>query len=159
MYPSTPAAPSLAVRSYAPQTIRNGLRGHAELSRHGGLACILDQIGPLRAHRLQLGFEPRHAGLERVQVPLLRSRQVPSRSSHTLSVAAGRSTKGALMKMAPRGCHDGPCPTRRRKLLTRAIEGFDKSTRAPHADLGGRLTARRSVRGIQGAIGTYMRKL
>jgi len=50
--PSPPTAPPLAVRSDAPQAIRNGLTGYAELSRHGGLACLLDQIGPLTARGL-----------------------------------------------------------------------------------------------------------
>jgi hypothetical protein len=90
---STSTAPPLAVRSDAPQAIRNGLRGYAELSRDGGLARILDQISPLRARCPQLGFEPRHAALERVQVPLLGRRQVPSRSRHALSVSPRPSIK------------------------------------------------------------------
>jgi len=90
---STPAAPPLAVRSDAPQAIRNGLRGYAELSRDGGLACILYQISPLRARCLQFGFKPRHAALERVQVPLLGRREVPSRTRHALSVAPRPSIK------------------------------------------------------------------
>jgi hypothetical protein len=77
LYLSTPTAPPLAARSDAPQAIRNGLAGYAYLSRHGGLACLLDQFGPLAARGLELGFEPRHAALERVQVPLLGRRQVP----------------------------------------------------------------------------------
>jgi hypothetical protein len=72
--PSTPTAPPLAVRPDASQAIRNGLRGYAELSRHRGLACILDEIGPLSARGLEFGLEPRHAALERLQVPLLRRR-------------------------------------------------------------------------------------
>ncbi len=79
-----PTAPPLAVRSDAPQAIRNGLTGYAQLSRYGGLARLLDQVGPLTPRGLQLGFEPRQATLERVQVPLLGRRQVPTRSRHAL---------------------------------------------------------------------------
>jgi hypothetical protein len=44
--------PSVAVGSNPPQAIRNGLTGHAELSRHSGLACLLDQFGPFAARGL-----------------------------------------------------------------------------------------------------------
>jgi hypothetical protein len=56
--------PPVAVRSDATQAIRNGLPGNAKLSRHGRLACLLDQFSPLTTRCLQLGFEPRHATLE-----------------------------------------------------------------------------------------------
>jgi hypothetical protein len=62
--PSSPTDQPLAVRSDAAQAIRNGLPGYASLSRHGCLARVLDQFGPLTSRRLQLGFEPRHAALE-----------------------------------------------------------------------------------------------
>jgi hypothetical protein len=52
------------VRSDATQAIRDGLPGYAELSRHGRLASLLDQFGPLTACGLKLGFEPRHTALE-----------------------------------------------------------------------------------------------
>ena len=93
--PST--APPFAVRSDPSQAIRNCLAGDAELSRHGRLACLLDQFGPLAARGLELGFKPRDAPLERVQVPLLGRRQVPSRSRHAHpGYPPGRSTKGIL---------------------------------------------------------------
>lgn len=52
------------VRSDPSQAIRDCLAGHDELPRHGRLACLLDQIGPLEARRLQLGFEARHPALK-----------------------------------------------------------------------------------------------
>jgi hypothetical protein len=59
-----PTATPLAVRSDAPEAIRNGLPGYAQLSRHGRLACLFDQFSPLSARCLELGFQPGHPALE-----------------------------------------------------------------------------------------------
>lgn len=149
---STSVPPPLAVRSDAPQAISNGLRGYAELSRNGCLARILDQIGPLRARCLQLGFEPGHAPLERVQVPFLGRRQVLSRSRHTLSLAPLVPPSMRLMERTARngvGLIDQGRPPREAAARRR----YDAASPAvPHRDP--RLTARvgRSAPGPKGEL-------